>query len=94
MKPDYNSFSVYATVAAVAGQVGCLLSVVIGGSLILGLVLDQALGTRPLFIFLFLLGSIPLNLFAVYRYIRYKTRRLEQTSSQKEGTIRDDQLER
>jgi F0F1-type ATP synthase assembly protein I len=89
MKPDNNPFSVYVLVAGVAGQVGCFLILIAGGAVILGLVLDQVLGTKPLFIFLLLLGSIPLNLWAVYRYTRYKTASL-QTASKKEETISDD----
>lgn len=93
MKPEQNSSStVYLFAAQVAAQIGCLLILTVGGGVVLGLLLDKLLGTKSLFIFLFLLGSIPLNLWAVYRYTLYKTRNLK-TSSRKEGTISDDELE-
>lgn len=88
MKPDHNPTSVYMFAAGVAGQVGCLLTVVVGGAVILGLLLDRQFGTGRTFIFLLLLGSIPLNLWLIYRYIVYKTKRLQASSSQqKEDSI-------
>ena len=93
MKPDDNPFVVYTYAAGIAGQVGCFLTLIIGGSVVAGVLLDQLLGTRPLFIFLFLLGSIPLNLWAVYQYTRYKTKSLQAATRQKEDDISDNQLE-
>jgi F0F1-type ATP synthase assembly protein I len=89
MKPDHNPFSVYVLVAGVVSQVGCLLTLIAGGAVVIGALLDQALGTKPLFIFVFVLGSIPLSLWAVYRYTRYKTKSL-QSLSPKEDAVRDD----
>ena len=89
MKPEHNPVPIYMTAAGTAGEVGCLLGITIGGGVVLGLVLDQFLGTKPLFLFLFLLGSIPLNLWLVYRYILYKSRRY-QAAPKKEDTARDD----
>jgi F0F1-type ATP synthase assembly protein I len=89
MKPDRNPLSAYGLVAGIVGQVGCFLTLIAGGSVILGLLLDRVLGTKPLFLFLFLLGSIPLNLWAVYRYTRYKATSL-QASLRKEDEIRED----
>jgi len=88
MKPDKNPASFYAFAAGVAGQVGCFLTIIAGGSVLLGIVLDQLLGTGHLLLFLFLIASIPLNLWAIYRYMLYQTKRL-QTSSQKEDSTRE-----
>jgi F0F1-type ATP synthase assembly protein I len=88
MKPVRDAAPVYLLAAGVAAQVGCLLVVILGGGVVLGLLLDQLLGTKPLFIFLILLASIPLNLWAIYRYTIYQTKRLQ--ASQKEDNIRDD----
>jgi F0F1-type ATP synthase assembly protein I len=88
-KPEQNPAATYMLVAGVAGEIGCLMTLTVGGTVILGLLLDQTLGTRPFFLFVLLLGSIPLNLWAVYRYTRYKTRNL-QSLSNKEVTISDD----
>lgn len=89
MKPDNNPVPFYLTAAGAAGEVGCLLVFSAGGSVVLGLLLDQLLGTKPLFIFLLLLASIPLNLWMIYRYTLYKSRRL-QASPKKEDTVSDD----
>lgn len=84
--PDNNQLSFYVVAAGVAGQVGCMLVLVIGVALGLGLFLDQALGTKPILLLLLLLGSIPLNLWLIYRYILYRARRLQATMTQKEDT--------
>jgi F0F1-type ATP synthase assembly protein I len=88
MKPVKEAAPVYMFAAGVAAQVGCLLVVILAGGIVLGLLLDQLLGTKPLFIFLILLASIPLNLWAIYRYTIYQTKRLQ--ASHKEDNIRDD----
>ena len=87
MKPDKNTFPTYVLAASIAVQIGCLISVVIGGAVILGLVLDQALGTKHLFIFLLLVGSIPLNLGMIYWFTRYQAKRLKALPPQKEDNI-------
>ncbi len=89
MKPDQNPLSVYGLVAGIVGQVGCFLILIAGGAVLLGLALDQLFGTKPLFLFILLLGSIPLNLWAIFRYTRYKARSV-QASLQKEDKTSDD----
>lgn len=88
MKNGRNVAPTYLFAVGVAGQMGCVLVVIVGGGVLLGLLLDQVLGTRPLFIFLLLLASIPLNLWAIYRYTLYQTNRLQ--ASQKEDNVSDD----
>jgi len=73
--------------AGVAAQVGCLLVVIVGGSVLLGLLLDNLLGTGRLFIFLTLVASIPVNLWAIYRYTVYQSKRLQAASQNKEDSI-------
>ena len=91
MKPENNPASLYAFAAGVAGQVGCFLTIIAGGSVLLGLLLDQLLGTGHLLLFLFLVGSIPLNLWMIYRYTVYQSKRLQDSSSpRKEEIIRED----
>lgn len=68
-----NLFS--RTVLVVAGQVGCLTFVIIVAALVLGLLLDRLLGTRPMFLILLLVGSMPLTWVAVYWVVnQYKER--------------------
>ncbi len=87
MKPKNNPLTTYGLVAGVVGQVGCLVLLVILGTLLLGLALDEALGTRPTFIFLMLLASVPVNLAALYLYIRYKSKQLHSAARPKEEDI-------
>jgi hypothetical protein len=84
MKPDKNPSSVYLFAANVAMQLGCLLLFTVGGSALLGLVIDQVLGTKRIMLFVLLVASIPLNLWLVYRYTLYQSKRLEALSSKKE----------
>jgi hypothetical protein len=91
MKSGKDPASVYLFAAGVAGQVGCLITIIVGGSVLLGLLLDQILGTGRLFIFLLLVGSIPLNLWAIYRYTLYQSKRLQPpTPHTKEDSISED----
>lgn len=87
MKRNNNPLSTYGLVAGVVGQVGCLVLLVILGTILLGLVLDEALGTRPTFIFVMLLVSVPLNLAVLYFYTRHKARQLQGIARQKEEDI-------
>ncbi len=53
--------------AFVVGQSGCLIVVVTFGALAIGLWFDRHLATKPLFSLLFILGSIPLSMFLIWR---------------------------
>ena len=87
MAQNNNPLTTYGLVAGVVGQVGCIVLLVILGTLLLGLALDEAFGTRPTFIFVMLLVSVPLNLAALYFYTRFKARQLQGTAKQKEEDI-------
>ena len=87
MKPDNNTFSTYGLVANVVGQVGCLILLIVLGSMLVGFVLDQVFGTRPLFIFVLLLVSVPLTIWMLFAYTRHKAKELQGTSQQKEEDI-------
>jgi F0F1-type ATP synthase assembly protein I len=89
MKSDKNTGATYLLAIGVAGQIGCILTLIVGGAVVLGLLLDRLLGTKTLFIFLLLLASIPLNLWTIYRFTLYQAKRL-QASSQKEDKVSDD----
>ena len=84
MKPDNNPLSTYGLVAGVVGQVGCLILLVILGTVLLGLSLDEALGTRPTFLFIMLLVSVPISTAAIFFYTRYKAKQLQSTTRKKE----------
>ena len=90
MKPEKNPVSLYVFAAGIAGQVGCFLTVIVGGSVLLGVLLDQLLKTGHLFLFLLLFASIPLNLWAIYRYTLYQSKRLQATPQNKEDSTGED----
>ena len=87
MKSDNNPLSTYGLVAGVVGQVGCLILLIILGTVLLGLALDEAFGTRPTWLFIMLLVSIPLSTGAIFWYTRFKTRQLHSMTSKKEEDI-------
>jgi len=87
MKSNNNPASTYLFAAGVASQVGCLLTVIVGGSVLLGLLLDRVFGTGRLFMFLLLVISIPINLWAIYRYTLYQSKRLQANAQKKEDSI-------
>lgn len=76
------------TMVAVAGQVGCvtLLSVLL--AVFLGLYLDRILGTRPLILILFVLGSAPLSLLLTY-YIAIRATRQNEKPMTKQKDSED-----
>jgi hypothetical protein len=94
MKPDNSPVPVYLNAVSAVGEVGCLLTIVVMGSLFLGLVVDRILNTNHLFLFVLLLASIPLNLWLIYRYTVYKSRRLQALSKKEEPASDVDKLER
>jgi hypothetical protein len=62
--------------AGVAGSVGCLTVLIIFAALLGGLWLDSQLQTRPLFTILFLIGSVPVTLVAMFWVVRQATARI------------------
>jgi F0F1-type ATP synthase assembly protein I len=56
-----------AMLAGVVGQIGCLTLILIGVALGAGILLDRFLETSPIFTILFLVGSVPINLFLTVR---------------------------
>lgn len=87
MKPNNDPGSTYGIVVGILGQVGCLILLIILGSLVAGLLLDQIFGTRPAFTFVLLLVSVPLTIGAIFIYSRYKAKKLQTVSNQKEEDI-------
>ena len=65
--PDRGLPSLNLTLASVAGQVGCLTFSIVLGALFGGLWLDGLLKTKPLFTVLFVIGSMPVGIFVMYR---------------------------
>ncbi len=87
MKPEHNPLSTYGMVAGVVGQVGCMILLVIAGALLIGLALDEAFGTRPTFVFIMILVSVPVSTAAIFFYTRHKAKQLQGSARQKEEDI-------
>jgi len=64
-----------------------MILLIILGTLLLGLALDEAFGTRPAFLFIMLLVSLPISTAAIFVYTRFKARQLHGTASKKEEDI-------
>jgi len=65
------------TLAAVAGQVGCLTLVIIFGALIAGLWLDRMFETKPLFTILLMVASMPMTIYLMFRVVQGATNRIK-----------------
>lgn len=73
---DRQQYVTNLTLAAVAGQVGCLTLVIIFGALIAGLWLDREFATKPLFTIVLMIASMPVTLYVMFRVVRGATSRI------------------
>jgi len=80
-KPKPARYAYNLTLAAVAGQVGCITVVIIALALLAGLWLDAQFGTRPLFLVGLLLSSVPVTLITMFWVVRQATSRIENNNS-------------
>jgi len=65
------------TLAAVAGQVGCLTLVIVLAALFGGLWLDNRYDTRPMFTIGLMVASVPVTLVLMFWVVRTATSRLQ-----------------
>ena len=77
----------------VIGQVGCLTLVVIIVALLAGLWLDNQFQTRPLFVIILLLASVPLTIFLMIRVVLSFAPRIQSLSEQGVGIDRTEETE-
>jgi F0F1-type ATP synthase assembly protein I len=63
-------------IVIVALQVGCLTLTIIVGALIAGYWLDRTLDTLPIFLIIFLVGSMPLSWVAIFFVVNRAKKRL------------------
>lgn len=62
-KQTVNNIALFS----VGAEVGCATLIIVFVALFVGIGLDKLLGTKPVFIILFTLGSAPLSLFLTYK---------------------------
>ena len=80
--------------AGVLGQVGCLTLLVILVALVAGLWLDNQFHTRPLFVLLLVLGSMPVTLFLMFRLVLSLAPRLQMAAGKTSGPASEEEPER
>lgn len=81
------------TVAAVAGQVGCLTLIVVLAALFFGLWLDAQLDSRPLATVILLIASVPVTLVLMFWVVRRAVARIKPTApSQPESDLTQEDL--
>jgi len=64
----------------VLGLVGCLTIVIIAAALVGGLLLDNALQTRPLFTLILVIASVPLTIYIMVRVVLSMAPRIQTLS--------------
>ncbi len=75
----------------VIGQVGCLTLLIISVALIAGLWLDNQFQTRPLFALVFVLASVPLTLYLMFRVVLSFAPRIQMLSSDAGGMNQEEE---
>ncbi len=91
-KPDEprGQYAFNLTLAAVAGQVGCLTLFIVLAALFGGLWLDNQFDTRPLFTIILMVASVPVTLVLMFWVVKKATSRIK-TSSKEPKTKQDRQ---
>ena len=77
----------------IGAQAGCISVFLVIVALIIGLVLDQVLGTKPMFVLGLLLLSIPVSLYAMVRSVLASSRAKQPPSSAAKSKKEDKALE-
>jgi len=75
------------TLALVIGQAGCVTLVIVILAVLAGLWLDKALGTRPTFTLILILGSIPVSLFTLVKVLKTALPKMEATTRESEQPV-------
>ncbi len=91
-KPDKErtQYAFNLTLAAVAGQVGCLTLVIVMIALFGGLWLDNRFDTRPWFTVVLMVGSVPVTLVAMFWVVRKATSRITSGSVERKEDLKED----
>lgn len=84
---DKSRYALNLTLAAVAGQVGCLTLVIILAALIAGLWLDARFATKPMFTIILMIASVPVTLFLMFWVVRKATSKLSSNNTEKTEEI-------
>ncbi len=88
---DRKQYSLNLALATVAGQVGCLTTVFIVVALLLGMYIDSRLGTRPTFMIILVVASVPFTLGAMFWVVRNVTSRIKTATETKSENLQEDE---
>ena len=72
-----TQYATNLTLAAIAGQVGCLTLVIIFVTLLGGLWLDGQFDTKPLFTIILLVASVPVTLILMFWVVKKATSKIQ-----------------
>jgi len=91
-RPDKNrsQSTINLTLAAVAGQVGCLTLVIVLAALIVGLWLDAQFGTKPMMTLIIMIASVPVTLVMMFWVVRAATARMQPGKTQNSEKRQED----
>jgi hypothetical protein len=74
---DRAQYTFNLALAGVAGQVGCLTTIIVVAAIVAGLWLDSRLDTRPTFTIVFVVASVPFTLAAMFWVVKKVTSRIQ-----------------
>jgi len=75
-----SRYAINMTLAAVAGQVGCLTLVIVLAALFGGLWLDMRFGTKPMITVVLMVASVPVTLAGMFWIVRMAVSRINSAS--------------
>ena len=87
--PQRSRYTANLILAGMAGQVGCLTLVIILGAMLMGLWLDNLLHSRPLCTVGLVLGSVPLEVWLMYRLALSVATRIKSVGTPAKNTIHE-----
>jgi F0F1-type ATP synthase assembly protein I len=85
-----SQFAFNLTLAAVAGQVGCLTLIIVLAALIGGLWLDAQFDTRPLITIILMVASVPVTLVMMFWVVRKATSHMRTPDTPKSAQIQEE----
>jgi len=68
--PEDNRQVLNLTLLTVVGQVGCITPLIIIAALFIGIWLDARFGSKPTFTIMFIVGSVPVALIAMFWVVK------------------------
>ena len=87
--PEDNRQVLNLTLLTVVGQVGCITPLIIIAALFIGIWLDARFGSKPTFTIMFIVGSVPVALIAMFWIVKETINRTLPGSTQPKTSEED-----